>query len=369
MPVYPKGNQWRVVIWFKNRRHDFILSGTKANAREYEAVKRVEIQSQDPEALLRDVPSFKDFAEGPYRTHAKNHLKKRTWSNRTYTIATLDAEFGHLRLCDILLGHVEAYKAKRVEQKIRASTINDELKVLRAILGYARELGVRLPDLRVKDLPTHGVKRRVTFWTRKQAKALLTAARRQAPDVEAVIAFLLNTGCRKGEAIALEWKHVDRARGLIRIEPSEEWQPKDGEARQIPISDELLPYLVQRRKTDRFVFPSRRSTRFAFWPQRAFDRARTAAGLTGGPHATRHTFATHFLAGNPDMYLLGKLLGHSTSYVTELYGHLLPDHLERARNVVSFGLRGKACRAGKVQARIGRDGQGLRGTRKARQGR
>src|SRR5581483_5815123 len=280
-------------------------------------------------------------AEGPYRTHAKAHLKKRTWSNRTYTIATLEDELGHLRLCDILLGHVEAYKARRVAQKIKASTINDELKVLRAILAYARELGVRLPALKIKDLPTHGVRRAVTFWTKKQVKALLAAARIHSPDVEPVIAFLLNTGCRKGEALALEWKNVDRARGMIRIEPSEEWQPKDGEARQIPISDELLPYLVQRNEKDRYVFTSRRGKRFAFWPQRAFDRAREAAGLSGGPHTTRHTFATHFLAGNPDLYLLGKLLGHSTSYVTELYGHLLPVHLERARNVVSFGMRGK----------------------------
>ncbi len=57
---------------------------------------------------------------------------------------------------------------------------------------------------------------------------------------------------------------------------------------------------------------------YACWPQRAFDRARRAAGLKGGPHTLRHTCATHFLKHNPDLYLLGRVLGHSHGRVTEL---------------------------------------------------
>ena len=97
----------------------------------------------------------------------------------------------------------------------------------------------------------------------------------------------------------------------------------------------MLPFLERPGK--RWVFTSERGTRFAYWPQRAFDRARTAAGLRGGPHTCRHTFATHFLQRKPDLFLLAKLLGHSQAYVTELYAHLLPDHLATARNVVSLG--------------------------------
>ena len=164
---------------------------------------------------------------------------------------------------------------------------------------------------------------------------------------------------------------VDRGaeafKGIIRIEPSEEWRPKDNEPREIPISSELLPFLEPRRSGHRYLFTNRKGERYVFWPQRAFDRARKAAGvqegcsdcrltkdeagewidavacskhgIEGGPHTTRHTFASHFLAGCPDLFLLAKILGHSTSYVTELYGHLLPDHLQRARNVVKFGLK------------------------------
>jgi hypothetical protein len=36
------------------------------------------------------------------------------------------------------------------------------------------------------------------------------------------------------------------------------------------------------------------------------------------------------------MFLLAKILGHSHSRVTEIYSHLLPDHLARARNAVDI---------------------------------
>jgi hypothetical protein len=38
----------------------------------------------------------------------------------------------------------------------------------------------------------------------------------------------------------------------------------------------------------------------------------------------------------PDLFALGRLLGHSHVRVTEIYGHLLPGHLDEARNVVTF---------------------------------
>jgi hypothetical protein len=39
----------------------------------------------------------------------------------------------------------------------------------------------------------------------------------------------------------------------------------------------------------------------------------------------------------PDLFLLAQVLGHSHQRVTELYTHLLPGHLARARNAVNLG--------------------------------
>jgi len=75
----------------------------------------------------------------------------------------------------------------------------------------------------------------------------------------------------------------------------------------------------------------------AYWPERKFNRAQTKAKLKGGPHTLRHTFSSHFLATQPDLFLLARVLGHSDVAVTKIYSHLLPDHLARARNAVSIG--------------------------------
>lgn len=61
-----------------------------------------------------------------------------------------------------------------------------------------------------------------------------------------------------------------------------------------------------------------------------------AVGLRGGPYTLRHTFASNFLLHRPDLQVLAKVMGHDSTKVTEMYFHLLPSHLESARDVVNF---------------------------------
>jgi integrase len=176
--------------------------------------------------------------------------------------------------------------------------------------------------------------------TTEEVEKLFAAAAEKAPAVLPLIVFLANTGCRKGEALALTWESVDLERMMVRIWPNEDWQPKDNDPREVPISDALLPWLSTDEKdrlSKKWVFPCPKTKgRYAYWPKRGFDEARKAAGLDGGPHTLRHTYASHFLASTPDLFLLARVLGHSDTRVTRLYAHLLPDHLARARDAVSL---------------------------------
>jgi integrase len=377
MAIYKKSeNKWRVRIWHQGQRADWIVEGDKNDALGFEAQKRLELQKKGSLPQNRAAPKFSDFCVKTYAPHAETHLKKRTWTNRQYTIATLVEFFGDLKLTEITTPIGEEYQRKRLRDKNQASTINDDVKVLRAILNYALYLGVPAVELVLKNLPVRK-KKRLGYWTQDQAQMLLATLAELYPDLYWVTLFLLETGCRKGEALALEFRDVDLKHWLIRIQPNEEWQPKDGEAREIPIDPNgpLGVWLADEATSGRrFVFVSARRnedtglhTPFAFWPQRKFDIARLATGhrssckgckatkapawlrppaglafacaehgMVGGPHTTRHTYATHFLASQPDLYLLGRILGHSHERVTKLYAHLLPDHLERARGAVRF---------------------------------
>lgn len=280
-------------------------------------------------------------------------LAPATWRNRTYQIATLIEHIGDLRLHEITAADITDYQNARLAEGIKASSVNDDVKVLRRILQVAKDRGDLRAIPKIERLRERKTTGRVMVWTVAEVDALYRAVRAESPDILGLVAVMLNAGLRKGEAIALRWDCVGER--VLKIHPNEEWSPKSGEPREAPISEGLRAVLARARTDTRaaveralerksrpdglgeYVFPAPNTgTRYAYWPQRKFDRARRAAGIGGSPHVCRHTYASHYLATTGDMFTLAKILGHSHQRVTELYSHLLPDYLERARHAVNF---------------------------------
>lgn len=377
MPVYPRDGAWVVVIHHRGRRIDRRVDGKKADAEAYEARLRSQLEQGDPVQDPRRVPTFSSFCVETYAPHAELRLKPLTWSKRQHLLANLYEFFGALRLNQIDAAKVDAFAKQRKTDGLSPVTINNELRVLGRVIRFAREeRGIPVAEPKWSALPERGTKK-VRAWSQDDARRFLEVVAAHSPAILGVMTFLLNTGCRKGEAIALTWENVDTKRGYVRIWPSDEWSPKNDQAREVPISLSLEPWLADDRRKGKWVFPAPDGSRYADFPKRGFNRARrlsatyacvkcsrprpivptgqrrlaafaatcecgrtkwreTARALAGGPHTLRHTYATAFLSKCPDLFLLGKLMGHSHERVTELYAHLLPDHLARARNVVDL---------------------------------
>ncbi len=338
MPVYQskksKG-KWRVIIWARGKPHEWTVEGLKRDAERWEARKRVELAA-DPLALRRAV-SFREFSTAVYEPFAEKHLASSTWDNvRIYQVAALVKFFGTSRLTEITATEVEQFKERRATDGLENVSINNELRVLKTVLRHALAMGYEVTIPQWRRLPERG-NGRVKAWTSDELQRLFDACRDVCPEILPMVVYLANTGCRKGEAIAAEWSWIDFDAGLIRIPVNEYWRPKSGRAREVPLANAVRVWLQGTRRHERWVFPTFRGCeRYVRFPEEQFRDVKRAAKLSGSPHVLRHSFASHFLARCPDLFLLSKILGHSSTRITELYSHLLPGHLDRAKGVVEI---------------------------------
>jgi integrase/recombinase XerD len=178
-------------------------------------------------------------------------------------------------------------------------------------------------------------------------RALLTAP--MSPTERTLIYLLRFTGLRISEAVALEIRDVDMERGMISVRRSK----TDSGQREVPILDELRPVLDRHLDKLRLrpdfartlpLFATKHGTAmktpFAWRivkrvAERAGVRTRTASDEAGfnvsevTPHTLRRTFASTLLNNGARIDSVSKVLGHSSTAVTEhAYAQLLPETVE-----------------------------------------
>jgi integrase len=358
---------WRGDIWHQGRRIKLTFKGASKEAKEYEARRRLEI-TRAGIVKSRDVLTFAVFVADKYEPAAKLELSTGTWRVRPYQLKPLRHYFGPMKITKITEQHVEAYKHLRA-RLVSKATVNSELNVLSAIFSYARDMKIPCASPKIRRFKVRTNKGNAKAYTRAEVGFILAAAGLVAPRFLPLVKFLFETGARKSEAINLPWSRVDLERGLAfiwnEIDDDEADSKPDDESdyavksveREVTLSDGLLELLREQKATvgsSEWVFPvamNRMHTKGdkywefpdATWGRvlaRANELAKSvepsARKIAGGPHRCRHTFASHFLRMKPDLFALGRVLGHSHTRVTELYSHLLADHLAGTRNIVTF---------------------------------
>lgn len=233
------------------------------------------------------------------------------------------------RISEYKAGRLGAASVRRKDadgnpRKLSPASINRPLATLRHLLRLAAEEWEVLPRV-----PTIKLEReregRLKWLPEDAAVRLLDACRRSRnADLADLVEFCLFTGVRRGEALALTWERVDRARGVIRIEVS-----KSGYRRDVPLNANADAVLAG-RWTDGargYVFGSRNWNRF----RTAWESAVAAAGVEDFHfHDLRHTFASWLVQRGRTMKEVQDALGHRTLAMTNRYAHLAPEHLRAA---------------------------------------
>ncbi len=182
---------------------------------------------------------------------------------------------------------------------------------------------------------------------RKQMDQLLAELIQRATEGEpdalrdlVVIELLYATGIRVSELTGLDVDDVDLERLTVRVlgKGAKERVVPFG----IPAKDAVVAYLRRARpalateRSGHALLLAPRGGRLG--PRAVYQLvARLLEGIPGGgpagPHALRHTAATHLLDGGADLRAVQELLGHASLGTTQIYTHVSTERLRETYRI------------------------------------
>jgi site-specific recombinase XerD len=224
-------------------------------------------------------------------------------------------------------------KQTRSGQPLSATSLNGYVRSLRAFCTWLFEEAFVDVDLfaRVK-VPKAPRLAKPTLDANEIGQLLLglNGARNALRD-EALILFMLDTGARASEVVAMSG--IDWTTNIARL------SGKGSKERLVPFSQRtaiaMQRYAVRERKnpsgpffqTDEGVVLTRRGL------TQIFARLSRRTGIKVSPHMMRHTFSINYLRSGGNVFALQKTLGHESLDTTRRYSNLaIEDLIEEHRD-------------------------------------
>ena len=244
-------------------------------------LKRVEVQLAKKKLGWEEIrdPTFLGFKE-EYLGYRKGNVQHTTYvrykENTQHFIDFLNGRGSpSLRLSQISFQLIEEYKQER-GKVVKPSTVNIELKVLRALYNFAIQCKcVRENPVSKVDF-FRGVEKKPKFLHKEEIKDLLDNSNGPYP----VLYAFLKTGLRKSELINLKWKDIDFRRKYITVESKEDWRTKTGNTREIPIGDDLVEILNKLPRTSDYVFLNSNGRKYGFHLTERVKRLAKSIGIS-----------------------------------------------------------------------------------------
>ncbi|MCW3493584.1 tyrosine-type recombinase/integrase [Microbacterium sp. SSM24] len=262
------------------------------------------------------------------------------------------------------------------------STKGDAVALLSKILELAVMDGL-LPANPCRSLPHSRGKARESEWTSRalddlQVQRMLSLTSFH-PSGQRALAGLAFTGLRLGELVGLRWEDLNEHQHYFTVRRTfspdghgrlEERPTKSGKSRQVPILEELTPWLDAARSLGRehiFTgklggpFDSTNLSRALRWPAVRDQIATFADGQPLRFHDLRHTFLSRLARQGVAPAHIQKVAGHASITTTERYTHISGTEAALAvRDAVNGANREVTFRGGESAAHTGQTRQNPR---------
>ena len=195
-------------------------------------------------------------------------------------------------------------------------------------------------------------------YTPAEVQQIITGLEREPLKWQALVHLLIDTGIRRGECCALQWKNIDFDSGAITIGGNLCYTsakgvyldtPKNGHTRTVYAGAHTLTLLRQLRTEQaqkaisQYVFTKEGSPE-PMHPQsptrylKKFSERYSVPDLH--PHKLRHTFASIAITNGADVASVSEALGHSDKAVTlRMYTHADQESISQAAQIVREAIK------------------------------
>ena len=281
------------------------------------------------ERFLRAAKSERDLSVNTLDAYGRDLAQFAEWVGRS----------GVSQLDDVDRSLLRRYVAFLGSRDLARRTIARKASAVRALLKWTVDMGL-IEVNPAEDLSAPKLDKPLPKVLKESEAAALCDLPPDDDEVgmrdRAILELLYGSGLRVSEVCALDVDDVDLRARAVRV------LGKGRKERRVPISEParvaVRRFVSEGRRTlmeegpghdSAALFLNKRGRRIGPRSIRAMlERYLTAEGqATIGPHALRHSFATHLLDGGADLRAVQELLGHESLATTQIYTHVSTERL------------------------------------------
>ncbi|TXK17046.1 tyrosine recombinase XerC [Homoserinibacter sp. GY 40078] len=268
----------------------------------------------------------------------------RAYRNDLTDLVTFAEALGETDAATLDLETLRDWLWRASQAGLAATTLGRRVSSARSFTAWLAREGIAATDPGLRLRTPRAGRRLPRVLTRTQIDAILERLHTSAADGDpgalrdlAVLELLYAAAVRVSELVGLDLTDVDPSARTIRV------LGKGAKERVVPFGapaaraiDEYLhlgrPALVT-EQTGSALFVGTRGGRLgtrAVYELVARELADIPGSGPAGPHALRHTAATHLLDGGADLRIVQELLGHASLATTQLYTHVSAERLRES---------------------------------------
>ncbi len=262
------------------------------------------VAGQDPETVVEAIEAWLAANGGDWER---------------WILKTWDAFAGHVPLCDLKTSHLADYLRHLQGLEQAAATVRHKIRMARRVLSWC------VKNAYLDAMPEVPKAPKPVTRPRDIDQKRLTAAFDSLPErAGVVLRFILETGCRPGEACQLLWSEVDFDRSLCVL--SQHKTAHAGRTRTLFLSPGAVDILKDQPHKSKHVFTSRTGKPYTSSGLRSIAKRHGLDTV----YSLRHTRAQTMLDQGVPMEDVARLLGHKDLATVQTYAQVRDD---RARSV------------------------------------